>query len=624
MHRRAAAVARAAPAGRFPALKMAGGTVGFQQITMHDPSRETTGLALRHRQEGEAVAIRKFCSRIGFAWRRLCCEAPYDSGHVGACMEQLLRLANTLSRQAIGSNTEQKPRVEAQNGGVLRGPPGLEPACSQSIDAVEECAMNVSNCGVQTCLDLSSEQPQPIGAVEKCAMNVSECETRTCLDLASDQSTRFDPQPRKLRAHCSDESTCMWGSTVSTCEEEELERTVDENSSIASTEDWQPMRCRSHSHRPRRGRRGKARARRELWEETKAQSCRETMHDASGDFVGALLACIAEDESGGVSCDTSYSASDQGEMEASDTSMGRETEEGLGTLRAAKKLKMNGGCDSDQADERHVSDVHEHARHESIDQADVAEPLDVEQESTAGSVDGGENMRASNRDSLCGSESESDDKSTVSEQSAEGINEYLEKHERLGGLEQGVALLPPKLVKTFLSIQEKAEKWDRYKDGDDDDDGKPLFVISECFQGLRELKRELEKCMSQFRKLEAQWDVPSYMRSQWNDLVEWALEGDGGPIYQIGRLKDTLEEAKEEKDKELQEEWMNEELAARCYSVRESWRDYEVALEALEKAAVRHLYLQRCAEEEATNTQAMLNARLARSLGCRSGVTTPG
>ena len=63
-------------------------------------------------------------------------------------------------------------------------------------------------------------------------------------------------------------------------------------------------------------------------------------------------------------------------------------------------------------------------------------------------------------------ESESEGSSLESERSFEDRSENLVNHERLEGLEQGAALLPLKLVWSLIRIQEKAEKWDRFKHED--------------------------------------------------------------------------------------------------------------------------------------------------------------
>ena len=65
---------------------------------------------------------------------------------------------------------------------------------------------------------------------------------------------------------------------------------------MADTEDWEPKATRSHSRRPRRGRRAKAKARREEWNHARHQAYCETKECDNGNssLFGALLTAIAE------------------------------------------------------------------------------------------------------------------------------------------------------------------------------------------------------------------------------------------------------------------------------------------------------------------------------------------
>ena len=580
MQTRAIAVVHAAPAGRFPASKMVGGTLGsHQREELHDPTLETSSHALRHRPCGETEAIRKFSSRIGFAWRRLCSDAPYESGRVGACMEQLLMQATRMSRQAAREDSKQEPSMDAQSGDGPRMPPGLELAESQTE-----------------------------GAQAEDTKIMRECETQTCQDLGSHHLPTCDPQPRKLVAHHSDESTCALGSVR---EEDDEEKAEDGTTSIASTEDWEPNASRSHPRRPRRDRRRKARAKRDLWEETKSQSHREAMHDTGDDLVGAVLACIDEDGLCGDVCGTSDDVSDDSDnLEENRQDFAAR----LGAIDPVMGVGLDGGGTSDshyQSEDEQPHAKRSRRRDEPSEECQDAAHEPEKGEKLCGAV----SSEFAGKGTFSSLGSENEDSSVDSEWSAEENGGDLLKHERLEDLDKGATMLPTKLVWAMVHVQDMADKWCR---NEDEDNESSLPTMTECFRGIKELRHKLKRVKMLIRNLDNTWEYPPFIRRQWSELVEWVLEGDAGPCFQVQRIDELVEEAKEkEENEELQVDWLGEELEFRCHSIRESWRDFEAALEALETAKAQQEYQSQRREKEAANTQAALNSRLAMSWGNR-------
>ena len=569
----------------------------------------------KNRHDGETVACRLFSTRLNFAWRHFWKDAPAVSKLCLGDIQKIMTVANGLGSppglEQVSVAKAVTHQCEYLDGPSREATKELEERWqrtgdifAQRLQVVESRALEAEATAQRVTAQLApllkkmeqAESEELNRAEDK--RNVRECETQARRDYPSS----CESQPRKLTAHLSDESTCAMGSVREEKEEKEEDGTI----SIASTEEWEPKSSRTHTRRPRKDRRKKARAKREMWEEAKSQSSRESMHDGEGSMMGAFLACIDEDglgaESGGTSEDASDS-SDNFEEKRHDFST---------------QAVVLSPVESDGSDNGGTSDPH--------NQSDDEQPHDkrARNRDELGVVPGGAVNPLLAQETLTNMESEIEDNSVDSEWSAEDRDEDLLKHKRLEDLHQGAALLPANLVWAMLHVQEMADKWYRYEEKEEDGEEEhenQLHTKPECFRGLKELRHSLKRVKKLIRELDTTWEYPPYIRRQWLELVDWILESDAGPCYQIQKIDDLVEEAndkdEEEEEEELQVGWLNEELACRCHSIRESWRDYETALEAMETAEARREYLSQQKEKEATNTQAALNARLAMSWGSR-------
>ena len=562
----------------------------------------------------DVVVVQRFAKRCGFAWRHFSRDAPSLAGscrdammvlmgRVGGCQGKRsldgLSVASEMGTWGAPPGLEHEaPEIDtASNVPSLEGvaadklnsrEAALERMVTEAVDQMrrdslateerwaktaEEAALKHNNEILELRKALEAYQVQisePIRAA-------SESGTQTCLEHSCDHPPSFDPQPRKLRAHVSDESTCAWGSVRE--EEEEIEKAEDGASSMASTEDWEPRLNRSHSRRPRRDRRRKARAKRELWDEAKAQSSREASFDANRDLVGALLTCIDEDglcaDSYGTSCKASDDSDDSHDYTAQLGANGPMADDGRESCSTPDPQDKSG-------DER------PHAK-----RARIKSELGVEcQDEKLGEHDG------SSRESSWSAD--------------EGGGDVdLTENERLEDLEKGAAALPAYLVHSLIQVQEAADKWQA-----DEETGEASVSKEEFTLGLKGVRHRLKRVKSVMRHLNTSWECPQFMRRQWRKLQEWLLEEEAGVCYHMQKIDELMEDAadKKEEDGEADEEWMGFELCYRCSSIRDSWEQVVEHIEAIEKAIARRDYLEQRRADEDADTQAAINSRLAMSL----------
>ena len=378
---------------------------------------------------------------------------------------------------------------------------------------------------------------------------------------------------RQLKAHCSDESTAA---------------------SCADTEEWQPLVERAGSHRPRVGRRAKARARREEWEEAKRQAFCESVQEPGArerrdsSLIGTLLSCIDEDGLGEDFACSSGCGSVESDSSVADNCQNDEDEEYV--LPHSKRARRR----EDSAEGSEVN----------LEEKRLLTPIAPEQEKP--DVD----------------EVSEDDHSTLS--SVWSMNEDendLHGHERLVGLDRAATALPSKLVWALIHAQERADKWCREDELDSESPDNKNPTCSVSLAELEKLRHCLKHIKMTARRLDNTWEPPRHLQRQWSELLEWILEGEAGAGDQLQRVEDVLEEARDkEENGELEEDWLWEELESRCYTIRGSWEeDIAVSLAAIEASLDRQDFIAQRRADEDTNTQVALNARLAASLRNRDG-----
>ena len=538
-----------------------------------------TAPVARGRPCGEMEAERRFNARIGFAWRHFCRDAPAASASRFSPMEKLLgpklakqravkappgleqifEVPQLAEREAIN----QMPKEEAQDVRkqverlTLLGLDLLKSMdyVRSSMDRVEK-GMETND----TDKDRVQEDNQHGGSPQAQAMFQEPCNTKEPNRSDNlDEAGAWDAaeQGRKLKAHCSDEST---------------------SASCADTEEWEPHPLGPSPHRPRCGRRAKARARRELWEEAKQQSFREAMHESGGwagsdnNVIGALLSCIDED---GLETDFCRMSEDD------DSKV----------------------CDSPTPHDQSEDDQPQTKRI----RANEMEPNAAEQDNP--DVDPSTSCRQAPPDSDSEHEDGSDE-SSWSEAEGDGDADMV-GHVRLEDLDKGVAALPACLVRSLVNVQEAADKWQA-----EDETGEPTATKESFALGLKEMRHKLKRVKWVVRHLGTSWDCPQFMSSQWREFKEWLLEEEeAGVCYHIQKIDELIEDAADkEEDEEADEKWMGYELCFRCCSVQNSWEQVVEYIASIETAIARRDYIEKRRAAEDSSLQSAMNDRLTKSL----------
>jgi len=260
---------------------------------------------MRSRQVGETEAVRLFRARVGYAWRHFGVDAPFASKRCQRGIREVLTLAAGKQlrappglEQIIEAQQEegredikQMPRDEIQDVG--------RQAEKVAGDIVEP-ALGLANLGIcdetKEVETEKSTKASPLGlgafikektvAVEKLVTNLQEL----IEGLQRYDSEGERQSSRTLRPHISDVSTCI---------DEGMGEVRSEAISLADTEEWS-----KRTRKPRKGRRKKARLRREEYEEAKRSASREAHFEGGGReglraFLGPLIECMADSDGGG-------------------------------------------------------------------------------------------------------------------------------------------------------------------------------------------------------------------------------------------------------------------------------------------------------------------------------------
>jgi len=428
-----------------------------------------------------------------------------------------------------------------------------------------------------------------------------------------DGKAEQQPRARVLQVQHSDASTCV----PSCCMPEQVASDGDA-SSCADTEAWDVDVRRSHTRRPRRGRRAKARARRAEWDSARQGTMGEAWDSLNCPF-GALLISIEEEESWQdtalLDVDWANSAADS-RSEQEDSS---DADDSLAAAAAAEDTLPR----------------------EEPAGAPKARIVDVPPQTTAGSGDacdsGREQEDSSDADDSLAAAAAAEDTlpreepagapearivdvpsrtidgsgvSADSADSAEGAVHDLLEHEMLKGLERGVGLLPTSLLWAMVRLQEAVDAW-QGMEGETD----PYAALH---HGIHELMPRLRRVITVVTRLQTSWDCPQLVRRQWEDMQDWLLEGDLGPGYQLTKFDELIEDMSDRASPaEEDAEWLQYELECRHCSMQEGWDQFVQTIQGVERARMRHEYREQQRARETLATQAAINARLVMSLGCR-------
>ena len=578
------------------------GALGQSQDLLESMNADMHGNRTRARSRlpGEMNAERRFFSRIGFAWRHFRRDAPAAAMSRRVFMEDLFE--TWIQNEAF----KQGHKEEIRYGDMQV----VEQKCKHFEKAIEvphvgaqEQIIEVPQMKVRVIIQQTQQVEAQAGEEQdKSSGRVQDTGKVRAPPGLEDEGTRNPP--RALRMHMSDEST-----VAQSCCIEEQGETSEGSASCAATEEWEPMSQRSHPRRPRKNRRAKAKARRERWEEAKRQTFQETRFEAgeSTNFLGALLSCIAEDDSQGGHGLTSD--------EASVTSSNETEDRDAPLVRGADKWpRKSGGLDG--------LDTSDPSKRKEDDQVNAVQPGARGPESLDGEANKVSNIEgdkgADPFDLVASKGSDSDSDRPSEDEGGSEVFNWLEEvdvrglvnHELLEGLGEGVVSLPASLVWAMVRLQEAANKW-QVADS-------PAGPRSTLTQGVAEIRPKLKRIRAGVRSLSGTWSCPHFMLSQWKDLQEWLLDGDDGPAYQIEKIDDLIEEvAEKEQTGDLDEEWLKEEIAWRRQSIQCGWDHFVSCLEDIAIATARHACREQRRADEATSTQEAINSRLIMSPGYR-------
>jgi len=416
-------------------------------------------------------------------------------------------------------------------------------------------------------------------------------------ETAVEQDRTLKATSRKLVVHHSDASTC-----VPVGSQEAQEKASIEAASCADTEEWEPGIGRSHPRHPRRGRRAKARARREQWEDAKQRAFQESMGDArrydkEGDsLVHDLLTCIAEDDEEGQVLEEQYMR-----LHGPDFDSDVCSEE---TLKVAPGVA--GGASAASLDRATAS---LRARLDS----DVDNPTCMESFAVSSFLFDGGYRVCDPCDSY--KTSDNDTSSEGSANSAASRVMDLAGHELLEGLVNGAGLLPTGLVEAMVQLQ-LANCQER-------PDESLLSVRTTLDQTVTAFRSKLKRVRKVTRRLVATWNCPRDVAQVWTEMREWLLDDDDGMsgwcTTELARLQELVEEAEDRNLEDIgDKEWLEFELGWRHASLRMGWEQFEGFLDKLERVSARQVYRRQQQHNDAAHLQATLNARAAWSLGTRS------
>jgi len=395
---------------------------------------------------------------------------------------------------------------------------------------------------------------------------------------------------RKLRLQLSDTSTCLLSSG--------------EEASLADTEEWEPTEGRSHTRRPRLGRRAKARARREAWEDARRNeaSCNEGRGD---DLISTLLACIDEDgfdeeqwdREGG--CSRTSDLGSEEEAKQHEEERDEQHKEEQEDERPGKRQRRQAEKEIEEQLEQNQKAEFEELGQEPLEAPDsvragseVEEPEDVWLAVAGAQRDAqGEVWQRSleappavetaiaakfdeldKEDSACSEHEEPvSTESEEDEQPAETQEPWT--HHYFEEVADGAKVLPSALVGAILSYKECLQE-----------------VDCETVEKLEEIEKPLKRLGKMVRKIEKQlscmedWPCPKHLRAVWRDLEEFLSDAEEGPSYRIMKMKEYIEEFYED---EADEEDTMERICGAWYMAQDG---FEQILDLLHKLAGHERY----------------------------------
>lgn len=344
---------------------------------------------------------------------------------------------------------------------------------------------------------------------------------------------------RTLRAHVSDESTCLAPSSIEDQGDSEAEA-----DSCSDSCDREPTGPRmKHTRKPRKGRRSKAKARREHWEETKRNEFLDSQMVAQGELggralFGALLTCFEEDgwgEHTGGDCDSSFSghadahddeqfplpaappgqsaqtleqASDEEEMEDQQ----RESES---ITRPHKRRKT-------QSSQTRLGEPEEQLDEETIEaprrpnmEAMGQEPQAVAQERETQDLDGRPRtvMRQALAPTVMGSC-------------------VMREHPLLDEVKEGARLLPTGVAEALNGFLRAANccTWDS------------SHALEEDIGKIKAHVTCIEDALSDAEN----WTCPRHLEAAWEGMKAWLEQDEYGPFERLQRCEDLYEDVKEQ------------------------------------------------------------------------------
>lgn len=399
------------------------------------------------------------------------------------------------------------------------------------------------------------------------------------------EAEKLSPPRRTLRLQTSDASTCI----PSREQENGDDESACEVASCADTEIDESERRRRHSRRPRTGRRARARASREQWEVASRTACRHANADVHGDLAGLLLSCIAEG-----------SSDEERRFRTGEACIGDGSDVGVQEVDVEAFCTELAGEDS----RAECSGEEEVAK---LEQTELGSSFCLE----AGKPTTSDKIVYANSDDSDENDG-GDGVGSCSDMNAEEEAELagLAGHALADEVRRESKLLPAKLVLAMIRLQEVAIQWRaRISSGD------PRAAVIER---VHELRARIRRVRAVTSHLSDAWDCPQYLSRSWAELVTWIMDGEDGPSWQTGRLKDFIEDLDEGRwDGDDGVEGLDEELVHRCFSLQRGWDRFVGLVDSMDYAHARKLYGEKAREEVSRNTQQAIQRRLATSFASR-------
>lgn len=387
---------------------------------------------------------------------------------------------------------------------------------------------------------------------------------------------------RKLRAHHSDESTCVPNTLL-----EEQEEGAGGSASCTDTDEWEPAdRRRSHPRHARRGRRAKARARREHWEEVKQEACRDAIGGSDRHLFGTLLACIEE-----------------GEGDDHQVAWGRDM------------LIHEGGFEATQMDSDPDMDPASNSSHNLVEKMHRCERGGVSTLSSTDSHVASPQTKENEREEGTGEESgqpHSRRPALVQEDLADEVDGMPWDHDLFEDVKEGVKLIPAQVAVTLIRYQMVAQRC-------------KLDSLETLRRDIVDIKLRVDDIEEAVNIAES-WECPKFLASQWEELKEWLFIEKGGPSQVLQRWELAYEEATDaEVDWDFAQKELESELAFSGEVMAWCWDGIIEKIADIERAGAREAYrkLRRVDRSDVSSLpsediQRLIDQRLERSRSCPS------